>query len=342
MIGNRATSRLLDGAAPAVPRRHLARQPGHTGDTSDPVQAARAKLAALAARKAWQALATELATFSDADIPGLIPAMSHEAFGDFMNFLLNHSSAGNDRVFARAQFLTFQKEHPGERPSENVKIVKGGKAGRTLAVPGGEVVVHTGERFDAADPSRQDFHNVGEATGYSVSYKGKDSERSRWIQFVWFDAIAEGPGRRTGGEPLAFEIPAAAFPLHSTTDRGDQSVIVDARRDTPFYEDGGASNRTKDSTTIFDAPTSESSQFEKVFSGSSPATKVTATAHMIQYLVRDDQVLCRVNLEVKWVLTDTKVPPPTFSEPRLAPVTHLVPAHRRALRVQFPHYVWIP
>jgi hypothetical protein len=218
-------------------------------------------------------------------------------------------------------------------------MLKAGKASKVLSVPGGDVTVRTGETYaitaGVGDP--QDRKQLG----YSVTYKGRDSERSRWIQFVWFEAMAEVAGGPAEGKALSFDIPGAATPMRSTTDHGNQDVVVDAGSASPFYEDRGANNRTSDSTTIFDSPTSQSSAFQDAFSGASPASKVTATAHMIQYLVRDDQVLCRVNLELKWIFTDKTVPTPTFSEPRLKLVQHLNPEHRRKLAAQFPQFVWI-
>lgn len=337
MVGNRAASNLLARAAQPAGPRHLLRQPTLK---PDPVAEKRAKLDALVKAKKWQPLATELAAFSDTEMPAWIPQFPGSGFAEFMTFLLNHHSPGNDRVFARATFASFQREHPQVSPSENVVIFKPGTASRPLSVPGGTVTVRTGVvhalKQGLGDPEER------KELGYSVTYKGADSERSRWIQLVWFEAIALYPGGPAEGKALSFDVPAAAMPMRSTTDHGDQHVIVDAQGETPFYEDHGANNRTADSTTIFDAPTSQSSGFTDVFDGPSPPARVTATAHMIQYLVRDDQVLCRVNLEVRWVFSDRKVPTPTFSEPRLRAVTHLNPEHHRTLAAQFPGFTWIP
>lgn len=325
MIGNRATSSLL------------LRQPE---TKTDPDTAKRATLDGLAKKKKWKELAAELATFADADIPKWIPALGHQEFNEFMSFLLNDKSPGSARVFARATFAKFQEEHPRVDPSENEVVFKEGKASKVLSVPGGQVSVHTGETHATK-------HGLGspeerKELGYSVTYKGKESERSRWIQFVWFEALAERPGGPAGGQPLSFDVPAARWPMRSTTDHGDQHIVVDATGETPFYEDSAANNRTADSTTIFDNPTSQSSAFIQAFKEASPPTKITAIAHMVQYLVRDDRVLCRVNLEVKWVFTDATVPTPTFTEPRLKVADELNPAHHRQLKAQFPGFVWIP
>ena len=336
MIGNRATSSLLAGRIAPPGARRLARQPV---SKPDPVAAKKAALDALAKKKRWKELAAALAAFSDAEMPSWIPALG-DAFGDFMTYLLQNPSAANDRVFARATFADFQREHPRVDPSENEIVFKEGKASKALSVPGGEVTVRTGvtsaTKIGLGDPKDR------QTLGYSVTYKGKESERSRWIQFVWIEALAERSGDPPGGKPLMFDVPAAREPMKSTTDHGNPDVIVDASGETPFYEDGAANNRTADSTTIFDAPTSQSSGFTQVFKEASPPTKVTVIAHMIQYLVRDDQVLCRVNLELKWAFTDAKVPTPTFTEPRLKVVSKLNPDHSRRLKTQCPHFTWIP
>jgi hypothetical protein len=336
MIGNRATSSLLAGHLSPPGVRQVARQPV---TKPDPQAAKKAALDGLAKKKKWKELAAALAGFSDAEMPSWIPALG-DAFADFMTYLLQNPSAGNDRVFARATYADFQRQHPRVNPSENEIVLKEGKASKAVSVGGGEVTVRTGEthatKHDLGNPEdRKKF-------GYSVSYKGKDSEHSRWLQFVWIEALAERPGGPPGGTPLPFDVPAAGLPMKSTTDHGNPDVTVDAGGTTPFYEDGGANNRTADSTTIFDNPTSQSSAWDHVFKEASPPTRVTAIAHMIQYLVRDDQVLCRVNLEAKWVFTDATVPTPTFTVPRLKAVSELNPDHHRRLKAQFPGFTWIP
>ncbi len=107
--------------------RQLARQPV---TKPDPQAAKKAALDGLAKKKKWKELAAALAGFSDAEMPSWIPALGN-AFADFMTYLLQNPSAGNDRVFARATYADFQRQHPRVNPLENEIVLKEGKASKS-------------------------------------------------------------------------------------------------------------------------------------------------------------------------------------------------------------------
>jgi hypothetical protein len=340
-IGNRATAQVL---------RQPSKQDSSWGgvfDIAKRFEALRALSAGIdraRASKDWNAVAQQLARVDADTMPSLLSPFTDDDLLKLVNFLLSHPSRDFEPVRGQVFFALFQRDAGKPAVHEEVTVVGLGTGHGPWRVPGGVATANTGVRYRKAHPDALDRDPDAVSLGYALSYVGDSSASTRWLQFVWFEVISKRPGGPEDGEPLALGLEAADRPLETTTDRGDRHAIVDAATSlSAFYEEKGASNRTANSTTIFDAPTSQSSRFvDAQFSGSNPATQVTSKAHMVQYLVRDMQVLLRVNIDITWVFTSKAVPTPTFAKPRAQVVPHLNPEHRRALVASHQQFSFIP
>ena len=125
-----------------------------------------------------------------------------------------------------------------------------------------------------------------------------------------------------------------------TTDPGNPSYNTDSNNpDSPFYEAGFRSNRTADSTSIYDQPGAISSKVYAEFDKG--ATKVISRAHFDTFLVRDHRPLFHANINVAWEFTEKTVPPRTQSTDKSGKVSKLPAGMKKRLVEQYPQYDYI-
>jgi hypothetical protein len=72
------------------------------------------------------------------------------------------------------------------------------------------------------------------------------------------------------------------------------------------------------------------------------ATTVTSRAHFTTYLVRDVDVLYKVEIDVEWVFTTKTTPPRKNTVQSAGSATSLDPEQRKRLISQFPKVTYLP
>jgi hypothetical protein len=78
------------------------------------------------------------------------------------------------------------------------------------------------------------------------------------------------------------------------------------------------------------------------FKGTDPGSSVTSKAHLVTYLVRDDQVLYRVATNVEWDFKDGKLDKGPVYVVSGKAAGKLDPAHHDALVRDFPAMDFLP
>jgi annexin-like protein len=198
----------------------------------------------------------------------------------------------------------------------------------TGKVEGGTVSVRTGTQLTAG----------GLAEGYSVGYKGGLSDESAWLQFIWREIEVEDPVR--GDFRLDQTITTSGGTYKLTTDPDDPHYNTDTASGTdPFYEAAGMSDRTADSSTMYDMPSPMDHLVKAQLAAG--ATKVTSRAHFNTFLIRDYRAIYRVTVDVEWVFTSAATPPRTQRVTGTSKVDGLPSGIRARLVEQFPKFAYI-
>jgi hypothetical protein len=164
--------------------------------------------------------------------------------------------------------------------------------------PIGEVHVRTGEEIELG---RERIPNV-----IALEYSGALSAESKWLQFVWFEMVADTPG---GLAHLDGSIPTTSGNLPFTTDPSKPARAVDNTGADPFYEaQGGANIRDKSSTTMFDAPGggSVTPLADAVFKAGVGATAVRFVGHFDTFLIQRNQAMYRVSYTATTAFTQVR------------------------------------
>lgn len=252
-----------------------------------------------------------------------------------------------DRVH---RFITFMQNGPAAagNTSEYTVTTPGTEVHHATGVGGGDVRARTDTSFQVggAGPTR--------TGGYELEYSGPDAAKTHWLQFIsrsiksektgapdtYLSATVNSSGTRGGG----------GYPL--TTDPSKPSWNTDAATAaSPFYDAGGIDIRDPTHETMLDAPSSAAGFAAVAFRAG--ADKVVSEANFAAYLVRDMEVLYRVNVRVRWVFeraihwndtTKTIVsdPPRNNAVTATARVTALASDHRARLASDFPRFDYFP
>ncbi len=232
------------------------------------------------------------------------------------------------------RLISFTANNPAVKGvASNVTVDDAGTVGATDKVPGGTVEARKDAKITLPDASKR-------TSVFSASYSGTDSGKSRFLQFIWREMIVEHPVKGTFAVsgPLAS---TAKTGYAWTTDPKKPNYNTDTTSSTnPFYEAGGAHNRTAGATTIFDRPASRIGDAKTQFDAG--ATKVTSRAHFTTYLVRDMKILYVIKTDVEWVFANgTTDPTPTITQSGAA-ATALDPEIRKVLISQVPKADFLP
>src|SRR5262249_16943655 len=110
----------------------------------------------------------------------------------------------------------------------------------------------------------------------------------------------------------------------------------------PFYEAAGVNNRSADATTIYDLPGSAVDKVSQVFAAG--ATRAVSRAHFTTYLIQDDKVTFKVQINIEWKFAaapraagvQSETPGPS------APANALDPTIRTRFVAQWPAFNFIP
>ena len=140
--------------------------------------------------------------------------------------------------------------------------------------------------------------NVGTraiVNAFALTYKGSDSADAHWLQFIHREIIGiDSAGTAT---PLVQAITSSGTRggSYDLTQGGDATKFgtpVEANYNTdttsstdPFYEAGGANNRSAGETTIFDKPSAHAAVQTAFANG---AVRVISRAHFDTFLVQTD------------------------------------------------------
>lgn len=202
----------------------------------------------------------------------------------------------------------------------------------TSAVPGGEVRARTGAKYS---PSAGGAQRVG---GFSLEYEGALANETHWLQFIWREIIvtkADGTETR-----LNDSITTTGGTYNLTADPAKPSYNTDsANASTPFYEGSFYANRTADSTTIFDRPSSADSFVQREFGKG--AKKVVSRAHFDSYMVRDYLPVHQYSISVEWTYPNKTVPANVQTLKNDQPVNGLPAGQKATLVKQYPDYSYI-
>jgi Domain of unknown function (DUF4157) len=148
-----------------------------------------------------------------------------------------------------------------------------------VGAPIGGVSVRTGEEIELSSGAR--LPNM-----IALEYSGSLSADSRWLQFVWFELVANQPAAQV---PVSGNVPTSSGNKPFTTTPASPNWSVDsASTANPFYEAGFTNIRTRSATTMFDRPggSSVAPLAATVFNSFPGTIFVTFTAHFQTYLIQ--------------------------------------------------------
>ena len=263
-------------------------------------------------------------------------------------------SLNKDRAALLHRCVSFVKWAPvAEKPHPTDVTVKekGTTQGLDPAkVPGGTVEVRTGVDYYWKKASET------KTGGVSLNYTGADAPNTRWLQFIWRGIWVERKPLTARGKPRIKPVEGTisrgngTYPL--TKDRDKPDWNTDASAGTPYFEVNGTVNRGDKEVTLFDPPDHRNDKAQAEFNDDKdPPTKGTSIAHLTDYLVRDMDVLLRVDIEIEWELTPPAkkgelptVSAPRFSKPVVKKVAALDPEQRKRVIAQNPtlELEWLP
>jgi hypothetical protein len=287
----------------------------------------------------WDAAALALDKLTNTEIQALLKPMTATDLGKLDAAAVKLGKATpplSDRVHRNVVFRLNPGPAKVPKHPDQATINKPGDEKYKGKVPGGSVSVHTDVEIDPGDGSK-----MGEA--FELEYKGKEAGKTRWLQFIWREIEVHPPK----GDPTYLTDtvgPATGNQYKLTADKKKPNWNTDAAKDaaSPFYEDSGINNRTENGTTMFDAPGSYAHLVKPQFDAPVSATKVISRAHFATYLVRDMEILEKIEIDVQWEFTSKVTPPRTHSVTQRGPVAALDGGQKERLTAQFPKFAYLP
>lgn len=251
-----------------------------------------------------------------------------------------------DRVH---RFILFLQNAPAAAgaTAEYTVTTAGTEAHHATGVGGGDVRARTDTAFQVggAGPTR--------TGGYELEYSGPDAAKTHWLQFISRSIKSEvtgSPDTYLSGMVTSTGSRGSGYAL--STDPARRSWNTDsASASQPFYHAGGVDIRDPTHETMLDAPASRTDFVTTAFAAG--AEKVISEANFAAYLVRDMEVLYRVDVCVRWVFERathwntttnrvTSEPTRTNTVTSTARVSALAAAHKARLGVDFPNFNYFP
>jgi hypothetical protein len=167
----------------------------------------------------------------------------------------------------------------------------------------------------------------------------------RWLQFIWREVVTDQDKRVPG----TVRHQTAEYPLTTSTEPSQIGWNTDTAwygrgPQSAFYEIENTVNRTPESLQMFDEPAPPYDEFVRAAFAVQPAPKaVTGRAHLVEYLIKDTEVLFRAELVVEYKYkqpTDKPDAEPKLVSAQLA--SAIDPGARARLHQQFKELDYIP
>lgn len=268
----------------------------------------------------------------DGKVMDKLKGLTKSQLGKLDAAVVKHLGAGADRIHRPILFLLHGPA--AGTPHTEITVLGAGTVGKAEKAGGGDVEARTGAKI------RRTGTAESLEPAFSISYKGPDASKSRWLQFIWREIVVDHPVKGTYRVDEAVNS-SAKHGYRLTTDTTKPVYNTDSKSATdPFYEAGFADNRSADATTIFDLPGSFKPVVDRQFDAG--ATKVVSRAHFTTYLVRDMKVLYAVSTDVEWTFTSKADTPKPAQKQSGAAAGALDPAMRKKLVEQYPDFAYLP
>jgi len=234
------------------------------------------------------------------------------------------------------------KQVPAVTTESNTrKIVVAGTKVHEGTVDGGTITLRTGAQEDV------DAH----PDNFTISYKGTDAPNEHLLQFIHREIIGihdDGSAHPVNDSLSTSGTRGGSYKLTlgGTATANGTPVLENYNTDSangsdPFYEAGGASNRTADSTTMIDMPSAMKPKVDAAFAAG--AKSVVSRAHFDTYLVHTDAVTYHVQVSVEWSFpsSTTVDPRPTMKSEGGGAATQLPDLIRQKFHAQYPAFNFI-
>jgi hypothetical protein len=281
----------------------------------------------------WTEAAAAIEDLPDKDINDLIKGLTDDQLAKLglaaFGLALMPLNAGARRL---GRLVAFRRNPPpATTVGDFADVTKEGDLKHTGKVAGGDVSVRTGAEYSGG----------ARTEGFSLGYKGKEAARTRWLQFIWREIVVDHPTKKTFRLSDEIGNPGGGrYKLTTDPKKPNYNTDTDPSTGSAFYEAGATNVRTADATTIYDAPGSVQPLVNAQIDDG--ATTVTSRAHFTTYLVRDIDVLYKVEIDVEWVFTSKTVPPRKNTVQSAGPASALDPEQRKQLVSQFPKVAYLP
>jgi hypothetical protein len=284
-----------------------------------------------ATAKRAQALVKEARSGHRADVVKKIAALSEN---DRAALVSAASLLGDDDAALIRRYVELVRHPSPAEALHKVDVIGAGKLELTDTVEGGKVELRSGAhiKYESGDERDQ---------AISMTYDGAEPSDSRWLQFISREIVVERKGGRSEPQPGIIARNEGDYGL--TTDPKARIWNTDTgTRETAFYEiaanrEAGAAG--KGQITVFDQPDNRGYLARPAFANKTdPPTRVTSRVKLVLYLVREADVLYRIDLDFE---TDISGPddltPPRLVLPvkRHGKASALDPEHKARMGGQF-------
>jgi hypothetical protein len=296
----------------------------------------------------WSTAAILLNAFNDIDLDARIKAIKAAGkIADLDAAAVAQTPKIGTRVHRHISFLLHAPAALTGNRSDYTVTTAGTDKHTKIGVGGGEVHARTGVGFKVGGVGPE------ETGGYELEYKGADAQKTHWLQFIHRIIKSDKAGPPATTTYLDAEVASsAAGSYRLTTDPARPFYNTDsAVADSPFYHAGGVSLRDPTKDTMLDAPSAAEDFVATAFRAG--ADKVTSYANFNTYLVRDMDVLYRVDISQRWEFdkathwddatkTVTSIPGVKSEVTGGTAVSALAKGHRDRLLVQYPNFDYLP
>jgi hypothetical protein len=295
----------------------------------------------------WNRAAILLNAFNDIDLDARIKTV--QAAGKIVDLdaaAVAQTPKIGTRVHRHISFLLHAPAPLTGNRSDYTVTTAGTDKHTKTGVGGGEVHARTGVDYTVAGggPNR--------SGGYELEYKGADAQKTHWLQFIHRIIKSDKAGPPATTTYLDAAVSSSAVGAYRlTTDPSKPFYNTDsADANNPFYHARGVSQRDPTKDTMADAPAPREDFVTTAFRAG--ADKVTSYAKFNTYLVRDMDILYRVDVSQRWEFdkathwddaskTVTGIPGVKSEVTGGTAVAALEKGHRDRLVTQYPNFDYL-
>ncbi|NJM91258.1 MAG: hypothetical protein HC863_03155 [Myxococcales bacterium] len=233
---------------------------------------------------------------------------------------------------------TGSKVAPVTTTTSQVTETTAGTTTKTEAVGSGTVTVRTDIKGTFGGSADHLF---------AFSYKGADAADNHWLQFIHREIIGIHADNTAHAQVGSITTSGGTYKLTtggtatSNGVPGKDNYNTDTASSTdPFYEAGFISNRTADSTTMYDQPSAADSRVQAAFAAG--AKRVISRAHFDTYLITVDHVVYHVQLTMEYDFPNsTATPTPVSTMGAAGAATSLPTTIAEKFHAQFPAFSFL-